>query len=371
MQAASYESKLSIVRSGKALAKRSLLTNLNPFLDKDDVLRVGGRLKHSLLPFDTKYPAILPAQSHFTLLIIHSCHRKTLHGGTQQTLGLLRHQFWVPHGRRTVRHVIHQCVTCARWRAATPQQLMANLPVHRVIPARLFLYTGVDYAEPIMVRTAPGRDYKARKAFIAVFVCLSTKAVHLDLVSDYTTEACLAAFRRFVSRRELCQAVYSDCGTNFVGADAQLRSFFSAGSKEAREIASKLAADRVQWHFNLPSAPHFGGLWEAAIRSLKHHVRRVVGEATLTYEEMATLLAQVETCINSRPLQALTDDPEDTTALTPGHFLIGTLLNAVPEKSYAEVASNLPRWHQVQRMRDHFWDRWSREYLHSLIPRPK
>jgi len=196
--------------------------------------------------------------------------------------------------------------------------------------------------------------------------------VHLEVVSDYTAEAFLAALRRFTSRHGLCRYMYSDCGTNFVGADAQLRSFFSASNSEQRRIADQLANDPIQWRFNPPSAPHFGGLWEAAVKSLKHHLRRVLGETTLTYEEMSTLLAQIEACLNSRPLQTLTDDPHDLTALTPGHFLIGTALNAVPEPSLLDAPTNrLSRWQLLQRMRDHFWDRWSREYLHSLLQRPK
>jgi len=195
--------------------------------------------------------------------------------------------------------------------------------------------------------------------------------VHLDVASDYTADAFLAALRRFVARRGLCQVMYSDYGTNFVGADKQLRALFAACSKEGRLIADQLASDRIQWRFNPPTAPHFGGLWEAAVKALKQHLRRVLGNATLTFEEMTTLLAQIEACLNSRPLEALTDDPEDITALTPGHFLIGTALNAVPEPSLLLLQENrLSRWQLVQRMRD-FWDRWSREYLHSLTHRPK
>lgn len=196
--------------------------------------------------------------------------------------------------------------------------------------------------------------------------------MHLEVVSDYTAEAFLAALRRFTSRRGFCRYMYSDCGTNFVGADAQLRLFFSASNSEQRRIADQLANDQIQWRFNPPSAPHFGGLWEAAAKSFKHHLRRVLGETTLTYEEMSTLLAQIEACLNSRPLQALTDDPHDLTALTPGHFLIGTALNAVPEPSLLDAPTNrLSRWQLLPRMRDHFWNRWSREYLHSLLQRPK
>lgn len=150
-----------------------------------------------------------------------------------------------------------------------------------------------------------------------MFVCLSTKAVHLEMVSDYSSDAFLAALRRFTSRRGLCRSLYSDCGTNFVGAHAQLRAFFTASSSEQRSIVDQLAQDNIQWRFQPPAAPHFGGIWEAAVKSFKPHLRPVLGEATLTYEEMSTLLAQIEACLNSRPLQALTDDPDDLAALTP------------------------------------------------------
>lgn len=222
---------------------------------------------------------------------------------------------------------------------------MDNLPRERVTPARPFLHTGVDYAEPVQLRTTKGRGHRAFKAFIAVFVCLSTRAVHLEAVSDYTAEAFLAALRRFISRRGLCQTIWSDCGTNFVGADSQLRAFFAASNPERRRIIEQLAADNIQWKLNPPSAPHFGGIWEAAVKSLKHHLQRVLGDTTLTFEEMSTLLTQIEACMNSRPLQALSDDPEDLAALTPGHFLVGTALTVVPEPSLLDHSPNrLTRW---------------------------
>ncbi|XP_029673017.1 uncharacterized protein LOC115241409 [Formica exsecta] len=249
---------------------------------------------------------------------------------------------------------------------------MGDLPRSRVMPARPFLLTGVDYAGPIQLRTSKGRGHRAHKAFIAVFVCLSTRAVHIEVVSDYTAEAFLAALRRLTARRGLCRSLHSDCGTNFVCADAQIRAFFAASNPEQRQIADQLANDRIQWCFNPPAAPHFGGLWEAAVKSLKHHLRRVLGETMLTYEEMSTLLTQIEACLNSRPLQVLSDDPDDLAAQTPGHFLVGSALNALPEPSLLEAPiGRLTRWQQLQRMRDHFWARWSQEYIHSLLQRPK
>jgi len=349
----------------------NLYARLTPFLDEDGVLRVGGRIKHALLAFDEKHPIILPPQSHLTSLIIDYCHTRVLHGGVQQTLDHLRQRYWLPGGRAAVKTHIHRCVRCVRWRAAAPQQIMGNLPETRITPSRPFEHTGVDYAGPVMLRTTKGRGHKAFKAFIAVFICFSTRAVHVDVVSDYSTEAFLAALRRFVARRGAPRALYSDCGTNFTGAVAELRRFFTASCRESRLIGGALTDHGIQWKFNPPAAPHFGGLWEAAVKSVKHHLRRVLGDSTLTYEKMATLLAEIEACLNSRPLSPLSDDPEDLAALTPGHF-VGTALTAVPEPTLKDVSTNrLSRWQLIQHMRDHFWDRWSREYLHSLAERPK
>ncbi|XP_070518809.1 uncharacterized protein [Cardiocondyla obscurior] len=185
------------------------------------------------------------------------------------------------------------------------------------------------------------------------------------------TEAFLAAFKRFISRRGLCENVYTDCGTNFVGADSRLRNFMRQLTKNSNFI-NKMASDGIQWHLNPPSAPHFGGIWEAAVKSTKYHLRRVIGESKLTYEELATFLIQIETCLNSRPLTALSNDPQDLEALTPGHFLVGAPLNALPEPSHLLTAENkLTRWQLVQKMRDYFWSRWSSEYLPLLNIRKK
>ncbi|KAL6421198.1 hypothetical protein ACFW04_013751 [Cataglyphis niger] len=328
VQTAAYKEELRTLARGASLPSRNNLVKLTPFTDPLGILRVGGRIKHALLAYDEKHPTVLPGSSHFTQLIVEACHRQTMHGGVQLTLESVRQRYWIPRGRQLVKAIIQRCVTCARWRGATQQQIMGDLP-------RL-------------------------------------RAVHLEVVSDYSADAFLAALRRFTARRGLCRSLYSDCGTNFVGANAQLRAFFAASNPAQRQIADQLANDRIQWRFNPPSASHFGGLWEAAVKSLKHHFRRVLGESTLTYEEMSTLLTQIESCMNLRPLQALSDDPDDLTALTPGHFLVGTSLNALPEPCLVDAPiGRLSRWQLLQKMRNHFWDRWLREYLHSLFQRPK
>ena len=159
-------------------------------------------------------------------------------------------------------------------------QQMGNLPPSRVRPSDPFSHIGVDFAGPIKIRLFPGRGHKSMKGYIVVFICMCTKAVHLEAVSNYDTKHFLAAFNRFISRRGLCRYVYSDCGTNFVGANSYLRTLFSRTSDGIKQIIPPLADKGIECHFNHPSAPHFGGIWKAAVRSAKHHLKRVIGDTT-------------------------------------------------------------------------------------------
>lgn len=249
---------------------------------------------------------------------------------------------------------------------------MANLQPARVIPSRPFLHSAVDYSGYIKVRTSKERGIKSTKAYISLFVCMVTKAIHLELVSDLTSVAFIAAFKRFTSRRGICSDVYSDNGINFVGATKELRSSHQASMKNRAHVVESLSKDGTTWHFSPPLAPHFNGLAEAGIRSAKNLLKKSIGESTLTFEELTTFLSQVEACLNSRPLYPLSSDPNEMSPLTAGHFLIGAPLNAVPERNLLEVNVNrLSRWQQVQHMLQHFWQRWSNEYFHQLYQRTK
>lgn len=362
-----FEGEMALLKRQAHLPPTHPLSKLIAHIDTGGILRVGGRLKNSELPYETKHPAILPRSSRRTEIIIAHAHSQTMHGGTQTTLALIRQSYWIIGGRAPVKSHILKCVVCARQRGIRAQQLMGQLPPARVQPSRPFSHTGIDYAGPLTLKPGKVRGSKTYKGWICVFVCLTTSATHLEVVSDYTADGFITTYKRFVSRRGLPAALYSDCGTNFLGADAQLKQCFLEGSPGHQDISSLLAENRTQWHFNPPAAPHMGGKWEAVVKSLKFHVRRTVCDAVLTYEESSTLLAQIEAILNSRPLEPLSDDPEDAAALTPGHFLIGTALNAVPEPCLLDVSTNrLDRWQFIQQRLQHFWRTWSTQYLHRL-----
>ncbi|XP_054000653.1 uncharacterized protein LOC128888060 [Hylaeus anthracinus] len=273
-------------------------------------------------------------------LIAEYSHEKALHGGPQLTLRVIRQNYWMIGARNLVKTIIHKCIPCTRERASIPFQLMEDLPRARVSPSRPFLHTGVDYAGPFSVLPRRGRGQRYYKGYVAVFVCLSVRAIHLELVNDYSFESFLASFKRFTARCGIPSDLYSDNGTNFQGAAKELSSTFRNLMKDA-DLMSRLATDGTSWHFISPAAPHFGGIWEAGVKSMKHHLRRVIDSHTLSIEEFTTLLCQVEACLNSRPISPLANDPNDFAVLTPGHFLNGAPLVTVPDDSALDLLTRI------------------------------
>ncbi|XP_018307115.1 uncharacterized protein [Mycetomoellerius zeteki] len=359
------------LKVGVSMPRTSALRRLNPVLGSDGLIRVGGRL--SLSPFDpaSRHPIIL-GLGHVSQLLIRDAHRRCLHGGISLTLSTLRNSVWLIQARKSVKSIVYRCVTCARIRAEIPTQLMGSLPAIRVHrSSRAFVECGVDYAGPVAVRMAGGRGTRSQPGYIALFLCMATKAVHLEIVTSYSTPAFIAAFDRFCSRRGLPRTVHSDRGTNFQGADKAVRAAYQAAITD-KELRARVAEDRVEWKFIPPAAPHFGGLWEAGVKVMKHHLKRVLGKSTPTYEELATLLCRIEACMNSRPLAPLNDDIESLDALTPAHFLIGGPLTAPPMPTLLDTAVNrLSRWQVMQQMLERFWQLWSQDYVKSCQHRSK
>lgn len=349
----------------------SKLSSFCPYIDKKDgILKIGGRLNNSSLKLSTKHPAILPSQGRLTELIIQQAHATTLHGGPRLTLSYIRERYWILSGLRTVKREIRKCVKCRRYSVEQRSQIMADLPQPRVTPSRPFSHTGVDFTGHFEVKANKGRGIKTLKGYVAVFICLATKAIHLELVSDLSTQGFLAAFRRFCARRGTPSHMYSDNGTNFVGANRLLKTEYQEILRTFNHSLMKNMSDlQIVWKFNAPAYPSAGGLWEAAVKSFKHHLRRVIGEQKLTFEEFNTLLHQIEACLNSRPLISLTENPDDD-YLTPGHFLIGASLLTRPQTEPDNMCLT-SRWQMVQNMNKQFWKKWSSDYLQSLQSRTK
>jgi hypothetical protein len=359
-----------LLANDKPLPRKSSLLKLNPFLDHKKVMRVGGRLSNSLYSFDKKHPIIVQSTHKFVKLLFNFEHKRLMHAGPQLLLYTIRESYWPIGGRNLARACYQQCVLCTRMKGKTLSPQMGNLPLDRFTPAAFpFQNVGVDYAGPLSALSRQGRGSKVVKVYIVVFVCFTTKAIHLELVGDLTSDNYLQALRRFISRRGKPINIYSDNGTSFVGAYNDISKFLKGN---CNSLAEDVANEGISFHFIPAYAPHFGGLWEAGVKSTKYHLIRVLGNSHLTYEELNTSLVQIEAILNSRPMTPMSSDPEDYAPITPGHFLIGRPLTSLPVEDLRDCSyTHLTRHKRIEQLRQHFWERWSKEYVSELQQRVK
>jgi len=370
-QIEAFPSELHHLQQGKAINPQSKILSLSPIIDQDGLLRVGGRLRNASLPYSQKHPILLSSTSALTDLIIRDQHLNNFHIGPQLLLTTLREIYWIIHARSAIRRILNKCVLCFRMRPRSAVQQMADLPAVRVVPSRAFTHTGVDYAGPFNIKISRN---KSGKAYLCLFICMATKAVHLELVSDLSTDAFLNALKRFISRRGKCKTVLSDNGKNFLGASNMLRQVGELlTSPEHRAKTIDFTSNQgITWNFIPPHSPHMGGLWEANIKAVKTHLKTVINDTLLSFEELYTVFTQIEAILNSRPLCPLSNSPDDLEVLTPGHFLVGTSLSALPEESVLDIPINRTnRYQLLTHLQQAFWRRWTREYVTQMQQRTK
>ena len=320
-QTEAFAEDLKLVESGQGLPPKSRLAKLSPRLNEDKVLRCDGRTQLAeWLPFDVRFPIILPRKHPVTRLIIRDCHEQRHHGGTNETLAALSDHYLVEAAREEIRDWEKDCMVCRKRKARSGEQVMAPLPVKRLCePLRAFARVAVDYGGPF--ETIQGRGKTRRKRYLCLFTCLLSRAVHLEVAYALDSNSFLNAFNRMVNRRGCPMEVLSDNGGNFVNADRQLRDLV-CDLDDAR-VRRAMACRRVKWTFNPPLAPHFGGVHESMIWAAKRALRGILGNASVTDEELVTAFSGAESLINSRPITYQSASPSDPGPLTPNHFLYG------------------------------------------------
>ena len=374
-QSRSFPKERDALLHDRPISPSSRIISLSPYIDKEGLLRVGGRLANSSLTLSQLHPIITDAKDRLMLLLFNYMHVCLGHCGPTLLLSATGWRFHVVSARRLTRSVCSQCKVCRKVAPKPLPQLMGQLPQERITVSPAFNSTGLDFAGPFVIKKGHTRKPVHLKAYLCLFICLSTKAIHIEVISDLTTPAFLAGLRRFVSRRGCPLVIHSDNGSNFIGAKNKLHDLyrFLASDNTNSIIHQHLLTHRTTWN-NIPErAPHFGGLWESAVRSMKFHLKRVVGAQILTYEELSTVACQIEACLNSRPILAMTSHASDGIFnLTAGHFLILKPPAAYPEQPILpEEPCHLKKWNMCRSMVQHFWDRWSREYLQTLQARSR
>lgn len=248
-----------------------------------------------------KIAIILPSNSKFVVLLIRSVHEiQTLHGGVQLTLRTLREHFWVIHARRQVSKLIGHCIVCYRNKKLLLKQQMAELPSFRTQQARPFTSVGVDFAGPYHTKLNAGRGAKTTKGYIALFICLTTKAIHLELVPDMSTAEFVMSLENFIARRGIPTTIHSDNGTNFRGAEKEIYRLHDEMLSQTNALTRMLASKRITFKRIPATASHMAGIWERAVGLVKYHLKRVLKDTKLPARQFDHVLKQVECCVNSR-----------------------------------------------------------------------
>lgn len=371
--------------------------HLTPFLDENNVLRVGGRLEHAFISRDEKHPIILPRlvipdnankeewkTCPLTKKIIQFFHEECLHGGVEKTWSAIRARFHIPNGKNAVKYLIFRCLKCRILKAKETKQRMGMLPKLCLQPAPVFYHVTLDYAGPIRVQQSIRRRSKRLdpdtgnaimtekdKGWIAVWVCRVSGCYHIELIPNLTAEACIEGFKRFVAARSLPRTIRSDNASTFTKANKTLmgeakkshelavRAIFDAEREIKEMYAFKgmefQTSEELSWKFNPPLSPEFGGKHEAAVKQVKIHLKKAVGLALLPFHSLQTVLKQIEFAINSRPLCRVEGPSyERQQILTPAHLWLGRTLIAWPEPNVLEENNFATRYIQVQRSFQYF-----------------
>ncbi|XP_069195602.1 uncharacterized protein [Procambarus clarkii] len=350
---------------------KKLQHDLGLWLDTDNynLIRCGGRLQHADIDLEAKNPILLPRHHIVSKLIVLHIHKYcTLHGGVLDTLTELRQQYWLPQGRQTVKSIIKSCVVCRRYDARVcPYPGPPPLPKERVVHIHPFETTGVDFTGALTLTGT--KDKKPVKAYICLFTCATTRAVHLEVTPDMSAEAFLQAFCRFASRRSCPKLMISDNGSNLVAGEACLRKIWTHP-----KVRTALTQRQCYWKFIPPRAPWHGGFYERMVGTVKRSLRKTLHRQKIDLQELQTVIIEIEARVNNRPLTYLSDDALQREPLSPAHLMYGrplkTLVSLTDEEpedpSYVKESDLVQRFKHLSGVISRWNDVWTREYLTAL-----
>ncbi|XP_031343077.1 uncharacterized protein LOC116170714 [Photinus pyralis] len=313
-----FSSEIADLRRGKKIEPSSRVLTLSPFLDEDDIMRLGGRLQESSLPYQTKYPVVLPKTSFLTDKLISNSHVSTMHGGVNVTMVHIRKRFWILQCRQRVKSILSKCIICKRLRAKPGNEPFAPLPRSRVSSAEPFKVTGLDFAGPLYIIN----ESRRQKAYIMLLTCAVVRAVHLEIVPNLTAESCINAFRRFISRRGVPDIIYSDNAKTFKRTALELKELYKIICTD--KFQNFVTGRCIEWRFIVERAAWWGGFWERMVKTVKDALKLSLGKKSLDCDELQTIISEIEATVNMRPLTYLDDQPENLMFLTPAHFLLGS-----------------------------------------------
>ena len=369
-----FGEEVRCLQSLQSVNSKSTISSLRPYLDEEEIIRVGGRLNQGILAKELTNPVLMSRKDHVSKLLVGHFHEITNHQGRYFTEGAVRNGgYWIVGAKRLISHILYHCVTCRKLRGNTASQIMSDLPVDRLTPGPPFSYVGVDVFGPWEVvarRTRGGMAHSKRWA--ALFTCLTTRAVHIEVLEEMSSSSFINALHRFIAIRGNVKEFRSDRGTNFIGAMDDLK--FNVVNVEDVYVAECLARNKVTWKFNPPHSSHMGGAWERMIGMSRKILDNMLSKSVnkhLTHEVLVTLMAEVMSILNSRPIAPISN-PDNVAILTPS-MLLNQKIDGDPTIC---IETDLPdmykkQWKMVQVLSDMFWKQWRDNYLYTLQTRRK
>ncbi|XP_075150659.1 uncharacterized protein LOC142224757 [Haematobia irritans] len=269
--------------------------------------------------------------------------------------------------RTIYKSVTRDCQACRIHKAIPRTPEMAKLPRARLASYMApFTFSGVDFFGPIWVTVNRHKE----KRYGCLFTCLTVRAIHIEVAHSLYTDSCILAIRNFISRRGIPREFYSDNGTNFIGAERELRQSLAEVDKDA--FVRAFTSATCKWNFNPPAAPHMGGAWERLVRSIKTVLYRIMPTRSPSDELLRSMFIEIENVVNSRPLVYVPLDEDSSEALTSNHFLLGSSSGMKPLISCDDAGITLKQnWRISQQYANIFWRKWVLEYLPTLTCRTK
>jgi len=356
------------VNEAQKSLKLEKLKKLQPTIE-DGLVVVGGRTERWMqATWNHQKFILLPGEHHISGMISRYMHESGGHLGINASVAKVRSIYWIIGIRRIMRGIVSRCVSCRKKLTSMCGQVMSPLPVERLHPSPPFSNVCIDYFGPYQIKGEVQKRIRS-KCYGVIVTCIAVRAVYVDVAADASTDGFLQVLRRFSTIRGWPRKIFSDGGTQLVGASRELRELIDGLDQD--QICAYGHERGIEWKFSPGDAPWYNGTAEALVKSTKRALEAAIGESVMTFSELQTCMLEAAQLVNQRPIGILPTTPNDGTYLCPNDLLLGRASSKIPQGPFKERTSKAHRMDFIQSIVSAFWKRWTREVFPNLVLQPK